>query len=135
MTTVSTRKLKDQLSSYVSDELIVVLRDGRSPRWWDSTMFEAKTSGPNCWHCKPSGSSRGPPRKAVWTLGSHSYPTGAVQLPRWSSKTYDDLPSPTRSALMLVEREIDVTFVSSDFRQLEAAAAEGIVTLDPAVLR
>ena len=39
------------------------------------------------------------------------------------------------SALMLVEREVDLTFVSSDLRQLEAAAAEGIATLDPAVPR
>ena len=39
------------------------------------------------------------------------------------------------SALMLVEREIDTTFVSSDLRQLEAATAEGMATFDPAVPR
>lgn len=37
------------------------------------------------------------------------------------------------SAMMLVEREIDVTFASSDRRQLEAAATEGLATLAPAV--
>ncbi|MEO1370225.1 MAG: type II toxin-antitoxin system VapC family toxin, partial [Acidobacteriota bacterium] len=37
------------------------------------------------------------------------------------------------SVLMLVDREIDVTFVSSDLRQLQAAAAEGIATWNPAV--
>ena len=35
------------------------------------------------------------------------------------------------SAMMLVEREVDVTFASSDRRQLEAATAEGIATYDP----
>ncbi len=35
------------------------------------------------------------------------------------------------SAAMLNERDIDVTFASSDRRQLEAAGAEGIATFDP----
>ena len=35
--------------------------------------------------------------------------------------------------MILVEREIAVTFVSCDLRQLEAATVEGIATYNPAL--